>query len=398
MWSRTFRFCLPWWLFGVCGLTLGSLWGCGEVDSVGATPGQGGSSQGPAGSPPASTAGSGGGSPNDARPDTALVEDDAATGEDRPDVVVDNDEPAAIDATHDAVAPVDAARGEEPPANVSHRVLSSVSDRGILALLTKEGQIEWQYDVLTLGGEANDAWLLPNGNVVFAYKQGAREITAAKQLVWDYPAPAGSEVHSCQPLADGNYLVGEAHDAGVGLLREVNRTGKVVSTVTLNVPGGISAHGQFREVRKTVQGTYLVTYLQLDRAMEFDGAGKLLREFPCGSFVAIRLPDGNTLIACGDAHRVIEVDRDNKVVWEVTEQEIAGNRLGFAAGLQRLSNGNTVICNWPGHFAADPHQPQAFELTRDKKVVWTLNDPRLGWTSNVEVVDPEASVGGAILR
>ena len=74
----------------------------------------------------------------------------------------------------------------------------------------------------------------------------------------------------------------------------------------------------------------------------------------------------------GDAHRVIEVDAQNKIVWEVTESEIAGNKLGFAAGVQRLGNGNTVICNWPGHFASDPHEPQAFEIPNSG-----LNDQRL---------------------
>jgi len=151
-------------------------------------------------------------------------------------------------------------------------------------------------------------------------------------------------------------------------------------------------------VRKTSDGTYLVTYLQLNQAMEFDATGKQLRTFPCGSFVAVRLPDGNTLIGCGDAHRVIEVDRADKVVWEVTENEIAGNRLGFAAGVQRLANGNTVISNYPGHFAVDPHEPQAFEVTRDKKLVWELRNAQLGWTSNVEVLGVDGQVGMAVLR
>jgi outer membrane protein assembly factor BamB len=328
----------------------------------------------------------------DARGGAAGFDPDADTG---PGVEVEESGPR--DAFLEARI-ADDVSADVRPGPIAHRVLSSPSDQGPLAIVSKDGQIEWQYDALTLGGEANDAWLLANGNVVFAYKAGARELTPQKQVVWNYPAPAGSEVHSCQPLADGKYLIGEAHDGGVGFLREIDGTGKVLSTVTLNVAGGIQAHGQFREVRKTPEGTYLVTYLQLNQAMEFDATGKLLRTFPCGSFVAIRLPDGNTLISCGDAHRVIEVDPGNKVVWEVTETEVAGNRLGFAAGLQRLANGNTVICNWPGHFATDPHQPQAFELTRDKKLVWELSDPRLKWTSNVEVLDPEAMVGGAALR
>jgi hypothetical protein len=57
-----------------------------------------------------------------------------------------------------------------------------------------------------------------------------------------------------------------------------------------------------------------------------------------------------------------------------------------------------VICNWPGHTGVASPPPQAFEVTREKKVVWELNDSRLGWVSNLEVLDPEATAGGAVLR
>ena len=277
---------------------------------------------------------------------------------------------------------------------VAHRFVNGMSDGGPVALVAADGHIEWQYD---LPGEANDAWRLTNGDIVFAYKTGARELTADKQVVWSYDAPAGSEVHSCQPLPNG-FLLGEAHDGGVGYLRELDATGKLQKTVTVNVGGGLSAHSQFREVRKTPQDTYLVTYLGLGKARELDASGNLLREFPCGSFVAIRLPNANTLIACGDDHRVIEVDPLGAVVWEVTEKEIPGNQLAFAAGLQRLPNGNTVICNWPGHGGVPANQPQAFEVTRDKRVVWQLSDPRLKLVSNLQVLDDAVLNDGPALR
>lgn len=310
-----------------------------------------------------------------------------------PDVVGEPAPEAGADSRSDAGAGSDAAGGK-----VTHRLVSSVSDKGILAIVAADGHIEWQYDVLPLGGEANDAWLLANGDIAFAYKAGAQELTPAKSVVWKYAAPAGSEVHTCQPLPNGNFLIGEAHEGGVAYLREVDGAGKVQSSVTIDVGGGLGPHAQWREVRKTPQGTYLVTYLQLDKAMEFDATGKKLREFPCGQFVAIRLPSGNTLVSCGDDHRVIEVDPQDKIVWQVGEKEIPGNTLGFAAGLQRLPNGNTIICNWPGHTGLATPPPQAFELTPDKKVVWQLDAAPLGWVSNVEILDPDAQVGGVALR
>jgi hypothetical protein len=277
---------------------------------------------------------------------------------------------------------------------IAHRFVSGISDGGPVALVAADGHIEWQYDV---SGEANDAWQLPNGDIVFAYKTGARELTPEKQVVWSYDAPAGSEIHSCQPLPNG-FLIGEAHDGGVGYLRELDGAGKVQKTVTIHVAGGLGAHSQFREVRKTPQGTYLVTYLDLGKAHEVDQGGNVLREFPCGSFVAIRLKDGNTLVSCGDDHRVIEVDPQGSVVWEVKQKEIPGNQLGFAAGLQRLANGNTIICNWPGHGGVPAGQPQAFELTREKRVVWQLSNPALELVSNLEVLDPSGAIDGVVYR
>ncbi len=278
---------------------------------------------------------------------------------------------------------------------VAHRFVSGISGDGPVAIVAADGHIEWQHHV---AGEANDAWALPNGHVVFAHTSGATELDANQQVIWNYQAPADSEVQGCQPLAGGGFLIGEAHGGGMSFVRELDATGKVAKSVAVNAGTNLSPHEQFREVRKTPQGTYLVTYLGLGHAREVDATGKLLREFPCGSFVAVRLPDGNTLISCGDDHRVIEVDPQNNVVWQVGQMEIPGNQLGFAAGVQRLRNGNTVICNWSGHGGVPADQPQCFELTRDKHVVWALKSPELGKISNLEVLDPDASVAGVALR
>jgi hypothetical protein len=275
---------------------------------------------------------------------------------------------------------------------VSHRFLNGFSDKGMLAIVNPDGTHAWEY---TIGqAEANDAWLLPNGDVVLSFIAGAREVTPAKQTVWQYMAPAGAEVHSVQPLPGGLFLIGESHSDGTSFLYEMDRTTTISHTVKVTLGGG--AHGQFREIRKTPQGTYITSQLN-GKAMEFDATGKLLNTYPCGSFVGIRLPDGNTLISCGDDHRVIEVDPQNAIVWQVGQNDIPGNTLFFVAGLQRLPNGNTVVCNWPGH-AGGSTQPQVLEITRDKKVVWQVRDASLGWISNIEILDPAASFNGTVLR
>jgi hypothetical protein len=283
-------------------------------------------------------------------------------------------------------------------ANYSHRLLIGSSGRGPISIVTDDGQFEWQFDYMSLGDEANDALLLANGNIAFAYKKGAEELTPGKTLVWRYSAPAGSEIHSINALAGGHFLIGEAHSGGVAYLRELDASGQVQGSVTVNAGNsGLGAHGQFREVRKTPQGTYLVTYLSLKKAREIDATGKMIREFPCGSFVAIRLPDSNTLVACGDSHQVIEVDPQGKIVWEVNDTNVPAMN-GFASGLQRLPGGNTAMCSYPGHLMPDPHTARCFEVTRDKKVVWELKTPTDGWWTSIQFLDPRAQVDGVALR
>lgn len=277
---------------------------------------------------------------------------------------------------------------------VSHRFLKSGCDSKSVAIVAADGTVEWEYPITD---ETADSWLLPNGNVVFSFVKGVREITPAKTTVWEYLVPSGAEAQSCQPLPNDQFLIGEAHGDGTSFLYEMGRDKKITKTITIKTTA-TNPHDEFRQVRKTSTGTYLVTQQRSGgKAQEYDGTGKLLRTFPCGRYVGIRLPDGNTLIACGDDHRIIEVDPADKIVWEVKENEVANNKLLFVAGLQRLPNGNTVVANWSGH-AGTPSQPQVFEITRDKKVVWEVKNAKLNLISSISILDSDALVDGVSLR
>ncbi len=268
---------------------------------------------------------------------------------------------------------------------VSHRFLKSGCGSRSIAIVAKDGTIEWEYP---LANESSDSWLLPNGNVLFSFKAGVREVRPDKSIVWEFLGSHGSEVQGCQPLGENLYLVAESRADGVTRLYEMDRSRNIRKTLDLKLGGG--AHTQVRQIRKTPQGTYLACQQRKDgRAMEFDGDGKVLRVFPSGRYVAERLPNGNTLIACGDEHRVIEVDPQDKIVWEVNQNDVAGNVIGFAAGVVRLPNGNTIICNWPGHGGMPKDQPQVFEITPDKKVVWEVRDARLNLISSIQILDEE---------
>ena len=241
--------------------------------------------------------------------------------------------------------------------------------QGVVCRVSVDGKIVWQ---MRAGGACYDVWQLPNGNVLFTFKKGAKVVTPDRKVVWQYLGPQGSEIHSCSPIGDGRYLVGEA--STTPKLLEVDGDGKIVKSIAVQTKTK-RVHGQFRQVRKTPQGTYLVAQTGERKVCEYDGEGKVIRsiEVPGNPFIALRLPDGNTLIACGDGHKLIEVDAQGKVVWSLSENDLPGNPLRFIAGVQRLANGNTIVCNWGGHGHVRK-QPQIFEVTRDKRVVWQFDD------------------------
>ena len=100
-------------------------------------------------------------------------------------------------------------------------------------------------------------------------------------------------------------------------------------------------------------------------------------------FTAIRLDDGNTLIGCTLGNLVIEVDKEGKTVWQLSNDDLPGKPINDACGVQRLPNGNTVVTS---HHAT-ANQVKLMEVTRDKKLVWTYTDDRKSGIHHFQILD-----------
>jgi hypothetical protein len=267
--------------------------------------------------------------------------------------------------------------------------------RGMVCIISDEGKLLWQYPA----ENCNDLWVLPNGNLLFNTGKGVKEVTRDKKVVFEYESK--SEIYACQRLDNGNTFVGECNS---GQLLEITPTGQVVKRIKLlpdSVDGG---HGFMRNARKLDNGNYLVAHYGLDKVCEYDSEGQLVREIPVtgGPHSVIRLPNGNTLIACSDHNgepRIVEMDKSGTVVWQITKNELPGIELKFMTGMEILPNGNLVFTNWLGHnqFGKAPH---AFEITRDKQVVWVYNDHTLLKTmSNIQILDVKGNpINGTVLH
>ena len=280
-------------------------------------------------------------------------------------------------------------------ASGAHRFLCTDSYGGKVAVVAADGSIEWEFSC----EHPQDCWALPNGNYLFCHAHGAIEMTPEKKVVWEYKAAEKAEVHACQPLPDGRVLVVEC---GPSRLLEIGRDGKIAKEIKLPPPPAtVSLHDQYRGVRKTRDGHYLICRKGEHRVEELDGEGRVLRAIPVPGDVheVVLLPNRHLLIALGDGHKLIEVDEKDKVVWEVNEHDLPGNPLRLMAGLQRLPNGNTLFCNYLGHGHLG-EQPHFFELTPDKKVVWEFADHAHFKTVNqIQLLDvPGDATMGDILR
>jgi len=254
---------------------------------------------------------------------------------------------------------------------------------GKVFIVDAEGKFEWDY----AAAACNDLWALPNGNLLFNTGHGVKEVTRQKAVVFNYES--SSEIYACQRLTNGNTFIGECN---AGRLLEIAPDGKVVKEVPLLPAGKDGGHLYMRNARQLANGSYLVAHYGEQVVREYDSQGRKVREIPApgGPHSVVRLPNGNTLIACADMRgspHVIEVDEKGETVWEVKADELPGIHLKFMAGLQRLPNGNTVMANWLGHgqFGQAPH---LIEITRDKRVVWTYFDHQTMRTvSSVQLLD-----------
>jgi hypothetical protein len=285
-----------------------------------------------------------------------------------------------------ALLPVAPAIAADVPQTPAYRVLGN--DRGKVAIIAAGGKVEWQY---ASRFDGHDLWLLPGGNVLLATGPARiAEVSREGKVVWQYESKPKAgyrgrvEVHAFQPLEGGRTMIAES---GNRRIVEVDRDGKIVHEVPLTVEKP-DPHRDTRMARKLDSGNYLVCHEADGKVREYDPKGKVVWSYaldlgdrpaspghgPEGHgtsvYGALRLKNGNTLIAGGNNNRVLEVSPEGKVVWSIGHNELPGIRLAWVTSLHVLPGGNIIV----GNCHAGPANPQLFEVTRDKKVVWTFRD------------------------
>lgn len=237
------------------------------------------------------------------------------------------------------------------------------------------GRVVWRVS----SGVARDVWRLENGHVLFPFNQngscGVREVNKAGNIVWEYKLP-GKFVISCQRLENGNTLVGASCKKAVLV---VNPAGEIVHEIKVRGKG--KKHST-TIVRQVPNGNILVVEEDIGYVTEYTLDGQVAWEFkpPFRPFGAERLENGNVLIS--GQNGIIEVNRKEKIVWQLTKEDVSEMGPRWFAGFDVLDNGNIVVCNAGG-------KVQFFEVNRDKQVVWrtALNTEEVGFGHGIWLIN-----------
>jgi hypothetical protein len=255
--------------------------------------------------------------------------------------------------------------------------------------VVRGGKVVWTYSIPG-NEEFGDCTMLSNGDIIFSRRFGASEVTPDKKIVWNYDAPPKTEIHTAYPIGLDRVLI--MQNGNPAKLLVINKkSGKIERQLILTTAHPDGTHGQFRHVRYTKKGTFLVAHMDLGKVVEYDKRGKELWSVPAKSaWAAVRLKNGDTLISGNEQSYVREVNKKGETVWEVDKNDLPGITLYTVQEVDRLANGDTVICNWPGSLPIEQwaNVVQVIEVTPDKKVVWALREfDTLGPATAIQLLD-----------
>lgn len=245
-----------------------------------------------------------------------------------------------------------------------HRFIGSAYASGNIFIVDRDGKVEWQMPAR----EVQDVSILEDGTILFHDKKSVKIVNMKKEVLMEYKIEKGvkCDIHSATPLENGNILVSLS---GLSKVVELDRTGKVVKEIKIQSEPG-NAHMQLRDSEFTKDSTYLVALAIEQMVHEYDVNGKLIRtiDSTVGEHLGTpsdvqRLENGNTLIATGYSKLILEIDKDDKIVWSLRNGDIEGLEIDYPAAAVRLENGNTLISLYNGSYLY-------VEVTPDKKIVW----------------------------
>ncbi|MGX1928808.1 beta-propeller domain-containing protein [Flagellimonas sp. 2504JD4-2] len=264
---------------------------------------------------------------------------------------------------------------QKSPSGISHSFF--VAGPQFTGIIDEAGEVVW--DSQKRG--ARDGYVLKNGNILVCWASEVREYDAQKRVILSYKrSEKKMELGTAVRLRNGNTLITESGKKP--RIVEINKKGEVVKSTPLQ-PETENVHMQTRMARKLKNGNYLVPHLLAFAVKEYQPDGTIVNTFSTDyedfggrsaktwPFTAIRMKNGNTLVTLTNGNRVVELDADGNIVWQISNADFDGDPLVDPCGAQRLPNGNTVVASYGAKEGI-----KLFEVDKDKNIVWTYNNYR----------------------
>ncbi len=246
------------------------------------------------------------------------------------------------------------------------------------------------------GGGLRDLQLIGNNQLLVSEHNGWKIYDLlTRKMISQIKLDGISGISTLRRLPDGRTFIGtnQKIDGKEGVtICELDAANNLVRKVTF------PQFRWLRLMRPTLAGTWLLT--EWDGAVEVTIADniaddkRVLNQFklprPRNAYMALRKPDGNTLVAGGYAAGLFEYTPDGKLLRELVAKQPEGMQNHFYAALQIMPNGHVIQANWNGHSDKD-YKPgwKLIEFDQDGKVVWTWNEPpeKIGTINGLLVLD-----------
>ena len=134
-----------------------------------------------------------------------------------------------------------------------HNFFYAGQSKRMRMFIVKDGQVSWTYENKQGKGEISDAVLMTDGHILIAHQYGIAELSQDGQVIWSYEAPAGTEIHTIQPIGKTHVVyVQNGRPAKVVVMEIPSK--QIVREFELPTAQNGSVHGQFRNARLTSRG------------------------------------------------------------------------------------------------------------------------------------------------
>ena len=272
-----------------------------------------------------------------------------------------------------------------------HNFFYAGQSKRMRMFIVKDGQVSWTYENKQGRGEISDAVLMTDGHILIAHQYGIAELSQDGQVIWSYEAPAGTEIHTIQPIGKTHVVYVQNGRPAKAVVMEIPSK-QIVREFELPTAQNGSVHGQFRNARLTSRGTLLVANMGLGCISEYNCYGKEVDRWEGFLPWSVQeLPKGNLLITGRKGH-IQEINRMGQTVWEINTTAFGVTQPQKTV---RLKNGHHIINNWYNEWNKEPMDTanapvQAVEIDNDGKVVWQLREwknPDLGPSTTIQPLD-----------